>query len=108
MKRRNDCGFTLVELLVVITILGMIIAPLAGVVLSYVRTSTVTTARLAESHDVQITAAYWNQDVAGMGTRSTSGSNPFTQSIELNVAATGGLYPRREGRTEEASAKRLQ
>jgi prepilin-type N-terminal cleavage/methylation domain-containing protein len=91
--RRGADGFTLVELLVAIAILGIITVPLSSVVIAYLRNTDATTARLIESHDAQIAAAYWAQDVASIGTRSTT--NPFAlkQSVETAVAYNVGLYP---------------
>lgn len=80
--RRRDGGFTLVELLVAVVIIGIISLPLGNVLVSYFRNTDATTARLNESHDAQIAAAYWAQDVAGMGTRSTTTPYDFVQSID--------------------------
>ena len=69
---RADEGFTLVELVVTVGIVGMIVAPLTGVVLAYLRNTVDTQARLTESHDVQFAAAYWQRDVASIGVRSST------------------------------------
>ena len=71
--RRGADGFTLVELLVAIVILGIITVPLSSVLIGFFRSADATTARLIESHDVQIATAYWAQDVASIGKRSTAG-----------------------------------
>lgn len=76
---RGDDGFTLVELLLAIIIIGVITVPLADVVIGYLHNTDATTARLLASHDVQITSAYWAQDVASIGTRSTDDS--LSQSV---------------------------
>jgi len=76
---RGDEGFTLVELLVAIVIIGVITVPLANVVIGYFRNADATTARLLESHDVQIASAYWAQDVASIGIRSATGE--LVQSV---------------------------
>ena len=68
----GDAGFTLVELIIAIVILGIITVPLSSVVIGFFRSADATTARLIESHDVQIATAYWAQDVASIGTRSTT------------------------------------
>ena len=65
-------GFTLVELVITVAILGIIVVPLTGVVFAYLRTTVETQARLTESHDVQFAAAYWQRDVASIGVRSTT------------------------------------
>ena len=91
----DESGFTLVELLVAIVILGVIIVPLADMVLGALRQTNQSQGRLAESHDAQIAAAYWASDVASLGTRSTD--DPFDPalltSVETNVAYNGGSYP---------------
>ncbi len=80
-RLRSDVGFTLIELLITTVILGVITIPLANLVISYFTTSTVTTGRISESHDQQIAAAYFAQDVASVGTRSSTTPYGATQSI---------------------------
>lgn len=95
----DERGFTLIELLVAIVIIGIIAVPLANVVIGYLHNADATTARLSESHDAQISAAYFSADVASLGVRSTTYSSdpaapyPLTQSIEQNAPATTGLFP---------------
>jgi len=81
-------GFTLVELVVTVAIVAMIVVPLTGVVLSYLRNTVDAEARLTESHDVQFAAAYWQRDVASIGVRSSTydaanHSFPLVQSVGL-------------------------
>jgi prepilin-type N-terminal cleavage/methylation domain-containing protein len=81
-------GFTLMELVITVAIVGMIVVPLTGVVLAYLRNTVNTQARLTESHDVQLAAAYWQRDVASIGVRSNtydtaSHSFPLEQSVGL-------------------------
>jgi prepilin-type N-terminal cleavage/methylation domain-containing protein len=76
-----DDGFTLVELIVAVLIIGVITVPLGNVVIGYLRNTDATTARLIESHDVQITSAYWAQDAASIGTRSAGPTYTLNQSI---------------------------
>jgi prepilin-type N-terminal cleavage/methylation domain-containing protein len=90
--RRGADGFTLVELLIAIVILGIITVPLSNVVIGFFRSADATTARLIESHDVQIATAYWAQDVASIGTRSTTSPFALNQSVETGVAYNAGLY----------------
>lgn len=90
LHRRAD-GFTLPELIITITIIGTIAAGLAGVVISYLKTTTDTQSRLTESHDVQFVAAYWQRDVASIGVRSyDSGTKsfPLQQSVNITPACS--------------------
>jgi len=88
-----DDGFTLVELILAIVIIGIITVPLGDVVIGFLRNTDATTARLLESHDVQIASAYWAQDVASVGTRTSTSPYPLTQSVETGVAYGASLYP---------------
>jgi prepilin-type N-terminal cleavage/methylation domain-containing protein len=91
-----EAGFTLIELLISVTILGVIAVPLGNVMIGFLHNSNATVGRLAESHDAQISAAYFAQDVASLGARDwTDTVTPYAylQSVELNAPATGGLYP---------------
>jgi prepilin-type N-terminal cleavage/methylation domain-containing protein len=86
--QHEDGGFTLVELVMTVAILGIIAVPLTGLVLSYLRTTVDTEARLTESHDVQFASAYWQRDVASIGVRDNtydagSHSFPLLQSVDL-------------------------
>jgi prepilin-type N-terminal cleavage/methylation domain-containing protein len=96
LRSSDDAGFTLVELLMSIVILGVIMAPLTGVVLTYFRNADATSARLNESHDAQITAAWFSQDVQALGVRDYTAPGPYfplLQSVETGVAADGGSHP---------------
>ncbi|HJP78865.1 MAG TPA: prepilin-type N-terminal cleavage/methylation domain-containing protein [Pseudonocardiaceae bacterium] len=89
--RRDDAGFTLIELLIAVVILGVITVPLANLVIGVFANSDATSTRMVLSHDAQISASFFGQDVAGMGTRDYSGqiangTVPFQQSVQLNAA----------------------
>jgi prepilin-type N-terminal cleavage/methylation domain-containing protein len=103
--RRDDRGVTLIELLVAIVILGIIIVPLGNALISFTRNTDDTTRRLSESHDVQIMAAYFAQDVQSVGVRETADPYPLKQSIELNAPANGGLYPCGAAGTRNAAVR---
>jgi prepilin-type N-terminal cleavage/methylation domain-containing protein len=90
LQRRED-GFTLPELIISVAIIGIIAAGLAGVVISYFKTTTDTQSRLTESHDVQFAAAYWQRDVASIGVRgwdSVTKSFPLQQSVNVSPACS--------------------
>lgn len=92
--RRDERGVTLIELLMAVVLLAIIIVPLGGALVSFFRNTNTTTNRLAESHDEQIAAAYFAQDVQSIGVRNWA-TAPFSlqTSVEQNAPAGGGLYP---------------
>lgn len=95
LSRRSDAGFTLVELLVAIVILGVVAAPIANAVIVSIRNTDATSARLAVSHDAQQSAAFFAQDVAATGLRDYSGqvangAVPFSPSVQLGAAYDAG------------------
>jgi prepilin-type N-terminal cleavage/methylation domain-containing protein len=93
----NDEGFTLIELVITVAILGIVAAALCGVMLQYLKTTTDTSARLNESTDEQFISTYWQNDVSSLGRRSFS-TDPNTnlgivavdQSVFVGSAGPGG------------------
>ena len=71
-NRRTEGGFTLVELLVAITALGIIMIPLAGGAGVIFRTVNDTTNRVASSTDAQILTTYLASDVQSTTTAIAS------------------------------------
>lgn len=91
----NEGGFTLVELLLAIAISAIVMSTVTLVVVTFLKTSDQTTGRLLESRDMQVTSAYFANDVAAVGTRDfTIPTDPvLKQSVEVGTANSGGLYP---------------
>jgi prepilin-type N-terminal cleavage/methylation domain-containing protein len=90
---RSEAGFTLVELLVAIVILGVIAVPLSGVAISALKHTVTTSDRMALSHDAQISSSYFGRDVAQVGLRESTpsgGTLPFKPSVQLDAAYNAG------------------
>lgn len=97
LRRARDAGFTLVEVMVTVAIMGVIVIGLTGVVISYLRTTTDTRSRMTESLDLQFVTAYWQRDVSSIGVRSEDyddaedvHSYPTKQSVGLERCAGAG------------------
>jgi prepilin-type N-terminal cleavage/methylation domain-containing protein len=83
LNRGPENGFTLIELLLSIVIIGIITVPLGESIIGVLRNTDATSTRMVLSHDAQISAAYFAQDIAGVGTRdSTLPGLPFKPSIQ--------------------------
>jgi prepilin-type N-terminal cleavage/methylation domain-containing protein len=87
-RERREDGFTLIELLITVSLVGMVTVALAGAILGYLKNTDTTTRRLNESHDAQISAAYFAQDVASMGVRSATSPYALLQSVETSTTST--------------------
>lgn len=88
MKRpHRDDGFTLIELVMTVAIMGIIVVPLANFVLAYFDNYQTTEQRLSDSHEIQIATAYVSQDAANTGMHGGAPSYTLQQS-----AWTSGSY----------------
>lgn len=90
-RPRDEHGFTLIELVVTVAILGIVATVLLGVVFQYLRVSGVTQAKLAESTDQQFISTYWQADVSSLGRRSftPAASNPVPTDQSVFVGSAG-------------------
>jgi prepilin-type N-terminal cleavage/methylation domain-containing protein len=91
----DDGGFTLIELIITIFMLGVVVAPLTAIVILQLKNTDATSARMSESHDAQLAASYFGQDVQAVGVRGayTTAEPAFAPSIETSAPAGGGSYP---------------
>lgn len=92
-RTRGEDGFTLIEMVISVAILGIVSAALLGIVLQYLQTVTDTSARLNESTDQQFVSTYWQNDVSSLGRRNlnvASGSFTTEQSVFVGMAGPDG------------------
>ena len=85
--KSDEAGFTLVELLVAIAILGIIIPAIGAALISIIHNTNDTNQRLVESHDAQITAAYFANDVQSVAVTGTV--TPGSVSYDTACNRTG-------------------
>jgi prepilin-type N-terminal cleavage/methylation domain-containing protein len=94
LKRRDDRGVTLTEVMMAVIILAIILVPLGNALIAFFRNTNATNNRFIESDDAQLAAAYFAQDVQSIGVRDWSAPPyPTTQSVETNASPTGGVFP---------------
>lgn len=90
-RHRGAEGFTLLELLVVLVILPIIIGGVAAAVIAELNNTTQRDPngayqRLADSHDTQITSAYFVRDVESAAIVSTASSPVFCHAPSMTGA----------------------
>lgn len=88
-RRRADDGFTLIELVLSVAILGIVSAALCEIVLQYLKTTTDTSARLNESTDQQFISTYWQNDVSSLGRQTLNSSSALTPDQSVFVSSAG-------------------
>jgi prepilin-type N-terminal cleavage/methylation domain-containing protein len=76
----KEDGFTLVELLLAIVLVSVITLAVGDALIGFTRNTDATIHRLGESHDAQLSAAYFAQDVASIGMRDRD--EALEQSVE--------------------------
>ena len=91
---REERGFTLVEILISMAILGILITAVGGALIVSLRTTEATKARLSQSHDVQIASAYVANDVQSASSVDVPGSTSncsaaFTTLVTFTYGTAG-------------------
>lgn len=89
----REAGFTLIELVITVAIMGIISGALIGVVFQYLKVTSANRTRLSESTDQQFISAYWQQDVSSLGKRTFTPddtTNPVPSAASVFTTATAG------------------
>jgi prepilin-type N-terminal cleavage/methylation domain-containing protein len=93
-RKRNEEGFTLVELMIGMVIISLLIGAMGSALIVSLRTTDATNQRMAQNHDVQITSSYLANDVqsaAGVSVdnSTTDCSGAFTTLVTFTYWAPG-------------------
>lgn len=72
--RRAGEGFTLIELVIAVAILGIVMSAICAAMVTALRANQETKARLAKSGDVQFSSTWFADDIAGANTVSAGGA----------------------------------
>jgi prepilin-type N-terminal cleavage/methylation domain-containing protein len=72
--RRADSGFTLIELVISVSILGLVMTAITTAMLVALKTNSETESRLTESRDVQFASTWFGDDVASANTVTAGGT----------------------------------
>jgi prepilin-type N-terminal cleavage/methylation domain-containing protein len=71
---RADGGFTLIELVIAIAILGVVMSAVCAAMVTALRANQETKTRLAKSGDVQFSSTWFADDIAGANKVTTGGT----------------------------------
>jgi len=93
--RRTERGFTLIELVITMSLMGVVTLALGDLVTTALRQISATSDRMDMAQDAQLGAMYFSRDVAALGLRAygtvaADGTQPFEQSVQLDAAFTAG------------------
>ena len=93
-RARSDEGFTLIEMVITVAILGIVAVAMFGIILQYLKVTGATQTRMSESTDQQFISTYWQNDVSSLGRRAFNPGNadpvPSLQSVYVGSAGPDG------------------
>lgn len=93
--RRTERGFTLIEVVITMALMGVVTLALADLVTTALRQISATSDRMDMAQDAQLGSTYFSRDVASVGLRDygtvgVDGTQPFKQSVQLDAPFTAG------------------
>ena len=71
-QRRSDEGFTLVELVIAVAVLGLVMSAVCGAMLVALKTNKEASQRVGKSNDLQYAATWFAEDIASANTVTTN------------------------------------
>jgi prepilin-type N-terminal cleavage/methylation domain-containing protein len=86
-RRRSDGGFTLVEIMVSIAIVGILVVPLARGMFVGARAMSATSNRFTSSSAAQLLSLYFPTDVQGADAASTTSSCSGVSNAKVQLTA---------------------
>jgi prepilin-type N-terminal cleavage/methylation domain-containing protein len=101
-RAQDESGFTLIELLIVMVILPIIFGGITIAIITSLHDDVGVSARLADSHDNQISSAYFARDVesaqavstsTGAGSLLCGNATGFSQLLGLSWTPSGSNVP---------------
>lgn len=110
--RRDEAGLTLIELLVAVTLLGIVTVPLSGAMIGGLRTTTEAQDRLSESRSPLFTAAFFAKDaqsaaVDGISVGPSPACGTGTNVVSFTWTENGTQYRSSYAIKTDGTAQRL-
>ena len=114
-RDRDEGGFSLIELAVAISVLGLVMGGLVGVFVTLLELAPTTGSIFSESHDAQLAASYWVTDVESADNVSTgaracptspAGSTPLVSFQWPSAGGAGSSSIRPKSGSPTTSAAR--
>ncbi|MCW2543668.1 MAG: hypothetical protein JWM40_1220 [Frankiales bacterium] len=99
MRLPEEDGFTLVELLLVVAIMGVIVPALAGIVLVYYRTAFAASVQTDRAFDANLLSAYLQPDLASTRTSPVLSGSGCANTMAVSWAQQNYL-PNGNGATD--------
>ena len=95
-RRLPETGMTMIELLIVIAILPLVIGAIGIALVSSYKVNTAVRPRLSDSHDAQLTSAYFARDVQS-ATEITTSTTPVCTTTGSPTPLLGLEWPATNG-----------
>ena len=90
---QRQSGFTLIEVMVVLVILPLVMGAVSVAIITSLRNDTGVSTKLSDSHDAQITSAYFVRDVQSSFKLSTGPSTPLCGTGNQVLGVESDLNP---------------